>query len=87
MGFARIITRLGSGYDAIQRDLCERGFQIETRESDEPDIPPADLEIRIEECTAEEALKRVTDTRVDASVFVAPGALTGGTEPTPAIPL
>src|SRR5690242_2275269 len=86
MGLARIITRLSSGYDEIERDLRARGFQVERRSPDESDAQPADLEIRIEECTAEQALTRAVDGGGDASVFVAPGALTGAAQPIAAIP-
>src|SRR2546430_17518729 len=87
MGLARIITRLSSGYDEIERDLRARGFQVERSSPDEPGAQPADLEITIEECTAEQALIRAMDGGEDASVFVAPGALTGkAAQPIAAIP-
>src|SRR5437870_5532534 len=86
MGLARIITRLSSGYDEIERDLRARGFQVERSSPDEPGAQPADLEITIEECTAEQALIRAMDGGGDASVFVAPGALTGRAQPIAAIP-
>ena len=86
MGLARIITRLSSGYDEIERDLRARGFQVERSSPDEAAAQPADLEITIEECTAEQALIRAMDGGGDASVFVAPGALTGRAQPIAAIP-
>src|SRR5437867_556507 len=86
MGLARIITRLSSGYDEIERDLRARGFQVERSSPDEPGAQPADLEITIEECTAEQALIRAMDGGGDASVFVAPGALTGRAQPIAASP-
>jgi hypothetical protein len=84
MALARIITRLSSGYSAVEQDLRARGFQVETRHPDEVVIEPADLEITIEECGPERALTRALDGGVDATVFVAPGALTG--QPLVAIP-
>jgi hypothetical protein len=86
MGLARIITRLSSGYDEIERDLRARGFQVERSSPDEAAAQPADLEITIEECTAEQALIRAMDGGGDASVFVAPGALPGAAQPLAAIP-
>jgi len=85
MALARIITRLSSGYYAIERDLRARGFRVETRRPDEVNLEPADLEITIEECAPEHALTRAMDGGGDASVFVAPEALTGG-RPVAAIP-
>jgi hypothetical protein len=86
MGLARIITRLNSGYDAIEKDLRARGYQVERSSPDDPGREPADLEITIEECTAEQALTHAMNDGGDASVFVAPGALAGAEQAIAAIP-
>jgi hypothetical protein len=86
MALARIITRLSSGFEATEKDLRARGFQVEKRFPGEAGVEPADLEITIEECTAEQALTRAMDGGGDASVFVAPGALPGTAQPLTSIP-
>src|SRR5438034_4097903 len=85
MALARIITRFPEEAHELVESLRSRGFEVQTESPGKISPQPADLEITIEECDAEEALQRATSVQ-DACAFVMPGAITGGVQPITAIP-
>src|SRR6266699_193657 len=85
MARARIITRFPEQSHDLAENLRSRGFEVQTESPGKISPQPADLEITIEECDAEEALQRATSVQ-DACAFVMPGAITGGVQPITAIP-
>src|SRR5437667_8070219 len=85
MARARIITRFPEQSHDLAENLRSRGFEVQTESPGKISPQPADLEITIEECDAEEALQRATSIQ-DACAFVMPGAITGGVQPITAIP-
>src|SRR5437870_2650294 len=85
MTLARIITRFPEEAHELVESLRSRGFEVQTESPGKTSPQPADLEITIEECDAEEALQRATSVQ-DACAFVMPGAITGGVQPITAIP-
>src|SRR5438132_8069019 len=85
MALARIITRFPEEGHELVESLRSRGFEVQTESPGKTSPQPADLEITIEECDAEEALQRATSVQ-DACAFVMPGAITGGVQPITAIP-
>src|SRR5437667_2703926 len=85
MALARIITRFPEEAHELVESLRSRGFEVQTESPGKTSPQPADLEITIEECDAEEALQRATNVQ-DACAFVMPGAITGGVQPITAIP-
>src|SRR5204863_2398977 len=85
MALARIITRFPEQSHDLAENLRSRGFEVQTESPGKTSPQPADLEITIEECDAEEALQRATSVQ-DACAFVMPGAITGGVQPITAIP-
>src|SRR5437868_2601322 len=85
MALARIITRFPEEAHELVENLRSRGFEVQTESPGKISPQPADLEITIEECDAEEALQRATSVQ-DACAFVMPGAITGGVQPITAIP-
>src|SRR5438552_15998556 len=85
MALARIITRFPEEAHELAENLRSRGFEVQTESPGKISPQPADLEITIEECDAEEALQRATSVQ-DACAFVMPGATTGGREEIAAIP-
>src|SRR5947209_11872620 len=85
MALARIITRFPEEAHELVESLLSRGFEVQTESPGKTSPQPADLEITIEECDAEEALQRATSVQ-DACAFVMPGAITGGVQPITAIP-
>src|SRR5438105_4589620 len=85
MALARIITRFPEEAHELVESLRSRGFEVQTESPGKTSPQPADLEITIEECDAEEALQRATSVQ-DACAFVMPGAITGGVQPSTAIP-
>src|SRR6266699_1207528 len=85
MALARIITRFPEEAHELVESLRSRGFEVQTESPGKISPQPADLEITIEECNAEEALQRATSVQ-DACAFVMPGAITGGVQPITAIP-
>jgi hypothetical protein len=86
MTLARIITRFPEEAHELVENLRSRGFEVQTEAPGKTSPQPADLEITIEECDAEEeALQRATSVK-DACVFVMPGAITGRVQPITAIP-
>lgn len=69
--------------------LRARGFLVETVSPDQIPDAPADLEVRLEECSPEDVLSKaaqVTESE-DLWVFVAPGALDERARPIRTIPL
>src|SRR5207247_1051610 len=85
MALARIITRFPEEAHELVESLRSRGFEVQTESPGKTSPQPADLEITIEECDAEEALQRATSVQ-DACAFVMPGAITGGVQPITSIP-
>ena len=85
MALVRIITRFPEEAHELVENLRSRGFEVQTESPGKISPQPADLEITIEECDAEEALQRATSVQ-DACAFVMPGAITGGVQPITAIP-
>src|SRR5207245_4158875 len=85
IALARIITRIPEEAHELVESLRSRGFELQTESPGKISPQPADLEITIEECDAEEALQRATSVQ-DACAFVMPGAITGGVQPITAIP-
>jgi len=85
MALARIITRFPEEAHELVENLRSRGFEVQTEAPGKTSPQPADLEITVEECDAEEALQRATSVK-DACAFVMPGAITGGLQPIAAIP-
>jgi len=87
MPLARIITDVADDSLELTIQLRARGFQVETVAPGETATAPADLEVRLEECAAEDVLTRAqTSEANDLWVFVAPGALDESARPVRAIP-
>lgn len=77
MPLARIITESVDDSLELTMQLRARGFLVETVSPDQIPDAPADLEVRLEECSPEDVLSKaaqVTESE-DLWVFVAPGAL------------
>jgi hypothetical protein len=78
MPLARIITKHAEEALELAMQLRARGFQVETLSPDQTAEGPADLEIELDACGAEQALARVMEwSSEEISVFVAPGSLSG----------
>ena len=77
MPLARIITRAVEESQELAADLRGRGFEVEIVSPFSVPTTRADLELRLEECTPEEALIRagVLPETNDMAVFIAPGAI------------
>ena len=77
MPLARIITRAVEESQDLAADLRGRGFEVEIVSPSNVPKTRADLELRLEECTPEEALIRagVLAETNDMAVFIAPGAI------------
>ena len=89
MPLARIITESVDDSLELTMQLRARGFLVETVAPDQIPDAPADLEVRLEECSPEDVLHKaaqVTESE-DLWVFVAPGALDEGARPIRTIPL
>lgn len=89
MPLARIITESVDDSLELTMQLRARGFLVETVSPDQIPDAPADLEVRLEECSPEEVLSKaaqVTESE-DLWVFVAPGALDERARPIRTIPL
>ena len=87
MPLARIITRSVGESEELARELRARGYTVETVSPEQISEIPADLEIKLQECSPEEALTKaglVPDNEL--CVFIAPGAL-AGSRPIVEIPL
>ena len=77
MPLARIITRSVGESEELARELRARGYTVETVSPEQISEIPADLEIKLQECSPEEALIKaglVPDSN-DLCVFIAPGVL------------
>lgn len=89
MPLARIITNSVDDSLELTMQLRARGFLVETVSPDQIPSTPADLEVRLEECSPEDVLSKaaqVTENE-DLWVFVAPGALDERARPIRTIPL
>ncbi len=76
---ARLITRSTEASQEVLQLLRGRGFEVEIVSPDEQSAQPADLEIKVEEYSVEEALDRAEQMphAADLCAFVAPGTLSG----------
>ena len=79
MPLARIITRSTEESQEVAAQLRARGFEVEMALPGNVPIRPADLELRVQECAPEEALRRAgaLSGGEDLCVFIAPGAIAG----------
>jgi hypothetical protein len=77
MPLARIITEHVEESLELAIQLRSRGFEVETVAPAQIPETPADLEIRLDTCSADEILSQVMSASADEdrNVFVAPGAL------------
>jgi negative regulator of sigma E activity len=82
MPLARIVTRAVEESQELAADLRGRGFDVEIVLPADVLTTRADVELRLEECTPEEALIRagVLPETNDMAVFIAPGAITARRE-------
>lgn len=89
MPLARIITDAADDSVELAMQLRARGYRVETVAPGEVPSTPADLEVRVEECAADEVLTRADQTTEsdDLWVFVAPGALDETARPIRTIPV
>ena len=78
MSLARIITRSPENSGPLQDALLARGFTVETVSPDDTPSEAADLEIRLEECSAAEVLRKASEIpeSQDMTVFIAPDTIT-----------
>jgi hypothetical protein len=87
MPLARIITDIADDSLELTMQLRARGFQVETVAPGQTSTTRADLEVRLEECAAEDVLTRAeTSEANDLWVFIAPGVLDESARPVRAIP-
>jgi hypothetical protein len=76
MPLARIITDVSEASLELAMSLRSRGYEVETISTTDVPDHPADLEVRLEECDAQDLESRTATLGAGArSVFVAPGAL------------
>ena len=89
MPLARIITDSVDDSLELTMQLRARGFLVETVSPDQIPSTPADLEVRLEECSPEDVLSKAAEVteNEDLWVFVAPGALDERSRPIRTIPL
>lgn len=89
MSLARIITRSPESSQQLEKDLLALGFEVETVSPDHLSVRTADVEIRLEECSAAEVLRRAAEipNSQDMTVFIAPDAITEGARSAQVIPL
>jgi hypothetical protein len=89
MPLARIITDSVDDSLELTMQLRARGFLVETVSPDQIPSTPADLEVRLEECSPEDVLSKAAEVteNEDLWVFVAPGALDDRARPIRTIPL
>jgi hypothetical protein len=89
MPLARIITDSVDDSLELTMQLRARGFLVETVSPDQIPSTPADLEVRLEECSPEDVLSKAAEVteNEDLWVFVAPGALDERAGPIRTIPL
>lgn len=89
MPSARILTRAVEEAGFLAEDLRRRGFQVQVVSPDNIPNEPVDLEVTLEECETEAALRRVDahPEAEDLCVFVAPGALIESYRPMRVVPI
>lgn len=89
MPSARIMTRAVEDALPLAQDLRTRGFVVQIVSPGQASTDPVDLEVTLEECEPEAALRQAdaTPEADDLHVFVAPGALTDGPRPIKVVPL
>ena len=89
MSVARIISRVREDAHELANDLRGRGFEVEVLAPGEIAAHAADLEISLEDCAAEEALRSAESVPApeDVCVFIAPGAIVESARPIVVIPL
>src|SRR5579864_6513201 len=89
MPLARIITDSVDDSLELTMQLRARGFLVETVSPDQIPSTPADLEVRLEECSPEDVFfnAAAATENEDLWVFVAPGALDDRARPIRTIPL
>ena len=89
MPIARLITRTVEDAQELAADLRSRGFVVETVSPESIPSHPVDLEIRVEECSSEQALRNAEKLSAteDIHVFIAPGALIESLRPMKVVPL
>ena len=89
MPLARLITNAGGDADELAADLRSRGFTVEVVSPDAIPSYSVDLEIRVEECASEQALRNVEELSKaeDIHVFIGPGAIVESLRPMITIPL
>jgi hypothetical protein len=87
VALARIITRFPKSSQSLAAELKARGFEVQTGSPDAITREFADLEFTIEECSAEEALRRATQPgEAGTAVFIAPEAITPEMVPMAVLP-
>jgi hypothetical protein len=87
MALARIITRFPKSSQSLAAELKARGFEVQTGSPDAITGEFADLEFTVEECSAEEALRRATQSgEAGTAVFIAPEAITPEMAPMAVLP-
>lgn len=84
MPLARIITSFAEDAQELIEELHARGFEVRTVAPGENPAEPADLEITLEECAAEDALIRASQgaDEGEVAVFISPGTLAERAVPT-----
>ena len=87
MPLARIITRFPESSRSLVTELKARGFDVETIPPEASPSESSDLELRVEECSVEEALRRATQSGGgESSVFIASEAITPEMAPIAVLP-
>jgi len=89
MPVARLITKVLEDADELAADLRGRGFSVEIVSPDQIPSHRVDLEITVEECASEQALRNAEELskREDIHVFIAPGAIIESLRPMIVVPL
>ena len=88
VALARIITQFPEDSGQLADALRARGFEVETRSSPGTASEPADLEITMDECSAEEAMRRAAlEAGSRGCVFIMPSTITEPSRPLAAMPL
>lgn len=87
MALARIITRSEKQAQKLAGQLRARGYEVEILLPEQAADAEADLEIKLDECSVEEALSQASSSGDrNSSVVIAPGAI-AGVRPITAMPL
>jgi hypothetical protein len=89
MPTARLIINAIEEADELAADLRNRGFAVEVVSPSEIPAHSVDLEIRVEECLTDQALRSAEELSKteDIHVFIAPGAITESLRPIISVPL